>query len=277
MKLLTFDIEEFYHLLGPDVAVSETLRSSHSSINAVSERILELLDRNGVKALFFFVGETAVENSDLVREVISRGHQVGSHSMHHNLHQEQTDCEFRKDLKDSIEVLSGISKRAVRAYRAPGFSLTYEYLSRFRILADEGIQCDFSVFLNGGSHGGIGAEKLRQYRADAYSYNIDGVRSYPFVRSRIGFINIPVLGGGYFRLLPGCFSRYAVKNSNYCMTYFHPRDFDPSQPSIPGLSMRRRFRSYVGLGRSLAKFEKILSAADWDDPRRILGEYVETS
>ena len=59
------------------------------------------------------------------------------------------------------------------------------------------------------------------------------------------------------------------------MTYFHPRDFDPNQPSIPGLSMMRRFRSYVGLGRSLAKFEKMLSAADWDDPRRIMGSTLK--
>ena len=42
------------------------------------------------------------------------------------------------------------------------------------------------------------------------------------------------------------------------MTYFHPRDFDPDQPVVPGLNYRRYFKSYVGLKGSLAKLEGLL-------------------
>ena len=31
------------------------------------------------------------------------------------------------------------------------------------------------------------------------------------------------------------------------MTYFHPRDFDPNQPILEGLSLKRKFKSYYNL------------------------------
>ena len=43
------------------------------------------------------------------------------------------------------------------------------------------------------------------------------------------------------------------------MTYFHPRDFDPEQPVIDTLPLMRKFKSYVGLSTSFAKFQKLLN------------------
>ena len=43
------------------------------------------------------------------------------------------------------------------------------------------------------------------------------------------------------------------------MTYFHPRDFDPEQPILPGLNFTRRFKSYFGLSRPYNKLEYILN------------------
>lgn len=47
--------------------------------------------------------------------------------------------------------------------------------------------------------------------------------------------------------------------SNYVMTYFHPRDFDPEQPVITDLSLKRRFKSYIGLKGAFGKLETLLS------------------
>jgi len=49
------------------------------------------------------------------------------------------------------------------------------------------------------------------------------------------------------------------------MTYFHPRDFDPDQPVIEGLSAVRKFKSYVGLGSSMVKLEAILDEYNYID------------
>ncbi len=88
-------------------------------------------------------------------------------------------------------------------------------------------------------------------------------------------------GGGYFRLLPYFLINYLSKRSSYMMTYFHPRDFDMNQPYLDGLSLSRKFKSYVGLKSSFIKFEKLLNdfefmsikeadqLIDWNAARKI--------
>lgn len=46
-------------------------------------RVLDILDARGIKATFFFVGQYAQAHPDQVREVVRRGHNVGSHSWSH--------------------------------------------------------------------------------------------------------------------------------------------------------------------------------------------------
>ncbi len=45
--------------------------------------VLDTLDRYGVKATFFMVGDNVRRNPDLMAEVVRRGHSVGNHTMHH--------------------------------------------------------------------------------------------------------------------------------------------------------------------------------------------------
>ena len=65
-------------------------------------------------------------------------------------------------------------------------------------------------------------------------------------------------GGGYFRLLPLGLLQQLWRRSDYTMTYFHPRDFEPNQPYLPGLGPIRRFKSYYGLARAESKLRAIL-------------------
>ena len=52
--------------------------------------------------------------------------------------------------------------------------------------------------------------------------------------------------------------RNMIKKSDYTMTYFHPRDFDPKQPMLDGLSLKRRFKSYYNLSKSYIKFKQLI-------------------
>ena len=56
-----------------------------------------------------------------------------------------------------------------------------------------------------------------------------------------------------------------MKQSDYVMTYFHPRDFDPQQPIINDLSLIRKFKSYVGLNSSLGKLDNLINDFDFVD------------
>ena len=72
-------------------------------------------------------------------------------------------------------------------------------------------------------------------------------------------------GGGYFRITPYFLIKYWTRKSDYIMTYFHPRDFDPDQPLIKELSQLRKFKSYVGLKASLDKLERWVLDFDFID------------
>jgi hypothetical protein len=72
-------------------------------------------------------------------------------------------------------------------------------------------------------------------------------------------------GGGYFRLLPYKIIQNWTLQSNYIMTYFHPRDFDIGQPIVPGLSLSRRFKSYVGIKNCKSKLENWLKDFEFMD------------
>ena len=49
-----------------------------------------------------------------------------------------------------------------------------------------------------------------------------------------------------------------MKQSDYNISYIHPRDMDPSQPVIKSLSALRKFKSYCGLKTAEKKFKKML-------------------
>ncbi|MGI9517347.1 MAG: DUF3473 domain-containing protein, partial [Pirellulaceae bacterium] len=188
---------------------------------------------------------------------------------------EQHPAEFREDLKQSIESLEDTAGVKIRAYRAPGFSLTAENSWVFEELIAAGIEVDCSVFPAGRAHGGF--TEFGEETPVLVKTSSGSLREFPINTYRC--LGRPVIfsGGGYFRLLPTPMIHRFTRQSDYVMTYFHPRDFDADQPLIESLSLPRRFKSYVGLKRAQAKLEKLLDAfpfvslgqaeqqVDWDN------------
>ena len=72
-------------------------------------------------------------------------------------------------------------------------------------------------------------------------------------------------GGGYFRFFPYSLIRFLVEKSDYTMTYFHPRDFDPNQPILEGLSLKRKFKSYYNLSGAYSKFKQLVKDFNFID------------
>ena len=56
-----------------------------------------------------------------------------------------------------------------------------------------------------------------------------------------------------------------MKKSDYVMTYFHPRDFDATQPIIKDLNCVRKFKSYYGLNSAFSKLEYLLDRFEFID------------
>lgn len=263
MNILTFDIEEWFHLLDNESTKGEAQWVNYESrIHINVDRILDILDRHNTKATFFCMGWIARKYPEVIRKISER-YEIGSHTDMHQLVYEQGEKAFREDVSSSIKLLEDISGKKVKYFRAPGFSITENEKWAFEVLVENGIEIDCSVFPAPRAHGGF--PSFGTCEPSIIKYNGVEIKELPISYTKI--LNKPVIfsGGGYFRFFPYSLIKKWTKDSNYLMSYLHPRDFDSKQPMIEDLSMFRKFKSYYGLKGAEAKFRKWLSDFDFVD------------
>jgi len=264
VNILTFDIEEWFHILDNDSTKTEKEWSNYEyRLDANMDRIFELLDRKNQKATFFCLGWVAREFPYILKKIDNMGFEIATHSDKHQLAYEQNKEEFRDDLKLSINSIEDVIGKKVTTYRAPGFSLMEENKWVFEELVNQGIEIDCSIFPAKRSHGGFESYGT----AKPSILELDGIRLKEFPINLYETMNISMIfsGGGYFRLLPYSFIKHMMNKSNYVMTYFHPRDFDSNQPVINELSAFRKFKSYYGLSSSFSKLERLIDDFEFID------------
>jgi polysaccharide deacetylase family protein (PEP-CTERM system associated) len=256
MNILTFDVEDWFHILDHrEVENSASWAQHPSRVVKNTQRILDVLDARAQKATFFCLGWIAERHPDLIRDILNRGHELGSHSYHHQLAYKQSRKDFTEDLLRSISILEDISGKKITSYRAPGFSITQENPWVFDILIEAGITHDCSIFPTRRAHGGFQGVPARPFILER-----DGgdIKAFPINTFRFAGQDVVFSGGGYFRLLNYHIIRQMMLRSDYVMTYFHPRDFDVEQPMIPGLGVMRSVKSYIGLNGAMSKLERII-------------------
>ncbi len=264
MNILTFDIEEWFHILDNDSTKTEKKWLNYEyRLDANMDRIFELLDRKNQKATFFCLGWIAREFPHVLKKIEKQGFEIATHSDMHQLAYEQSKQRFKQDLERSIQSIEDIIGKKVRVYRAPGFSIREENKWVFEELVNQGIEIDCSVFPARRSHGGLASYG----HAQPSILNIDGVelKELPINLFKVCKTNLIFSGGGYFRIFPYWMIKRMMNNSDYVMTYFHPRDFDPKQPIIKELSVVRKFKSYVGLSSAFNKLEKLITDFEFID------------
>lgn len=266
MKILTFDIEEWFHILDHTETRSvDSWQNYDSRLREGIDRILQVLSDSNQRATFFCLGWVAENHPDVIRDIDNAGYEIASHSFAHQLAFEQTRDEFRKDLRRSLHVLQDITGRTIDTYRAPGFSIIDKNLWAFEELIKEDIAVDCSLFPANRAHGG-----LPEFgEAVPTTGNCGGhkIKLLPINTREIFGKKIIYSGGGYFRVIPGPLLRKWFRDDDYVMTYFHPRDFDPDQPLVPGLSAVRRFKSYAGIRGAIAKLRRLLEVHKFVDVR----------
>lgn len=254
--ILTFDIEDWFHLLDHNSTRSQTQwEAFEPRIEKNLNRILDFCTAHKLKATFFCLGWVAEKYPDLIRKIDTSGFEIGSHSYYHQLAYELTPDDFRKDLNDSLSRIEQCIGKKVTLFRVPGFSFTEKNRWVFEILIESGITIDSSIFPAGRGHGGFpsfGVAKPTLIQTPSGSLKEFPINTYPILGKPLIFS-----GGGYFRLLPYSFIRTFMNSSPYVMTYFHPRDFDHEQPLLKDLPLSRKFKSYYGLRGAWNKFERL--------------------
>jgi len=231
-----------------------------SRVEANTHRILRLLDQHGVKATFFLLGWIGERYPQLVRDIHACGHEIGSHGYWHRLIYQQTPAEFRADLRRSREVLEDTIGQRVTAHRAASFSITEKSLWALEILVEEGFLVDSSIFpIRHDRYGIPGAEP----RLHCLTTAAGPLWEFPPSVARFAGLNVPVSGGGYFRLYPLRLTLRLLRRINRrerqpFVFYLHPWEVDPGQPRMHAASRTSRFRHYVNLGRNERKLDRLL-------------------
>lgn len=272
MNILTFDIEEWY--------IEKAFRGGrmykYQQFDDVLSKVIDELERLDIKATFFCVGQLAVEFPNVIKAIVSKGHEVGCHSNIHTWLDKMTPEELRDDTTEALKALEDVSGQKVVSYRAPAFSITPKNKWTVNILADCGIENDASIFPTNRDFGGY--KDFPQDTPCIISYEGATLKEYPICLTSILGKQIAYSGGGYFRLIPYWIINRTIKKRSYNICYFHIADLIEERGTIyskaeyeevfkePGTLYNRILRylkGNVGRGESYNKLVALLSENDF--------------
>jgi polysaccharide deacetylase family protein (PEP-CTERM system associated) len=163
-------------------------------------------------------------------------------------------------VRSAKATLEDISGHPVRGFRAPSFSIVTASLWALDVLIEEGYVYDTSIFPVRHDRYGIpdAPRHLHVMATDAGS-----LTEVPGSTVRIGSVNLPVAGGGYFRILPYWWTRWGIARLNRregkpAIFYLHPWEIDPDQPRLKA-GAASRFRHYRNLSETESRLRRLLS------------------
>lgn len=255
MHLLTFDIEDWYNcdFITPDFDWEKYEVRIYTGV----ERILTELEKRQIKATFFCLGWIAEHHPQVIRDIYVAGHHIGCHSYQHELSFRLDRKGFKQDTEKSKKLIEDLIGEEINAFRAPGFSISESNAWALEVLTELGFEYDCSLFPAAHDYGGFQSYGKAE-PAILQLPNGATIKEFPINIHKIAGKDIVFSGGGFFRFFPYSFIKHWAKQTDYLMTYFHPRDFDPDQPVVQSLPLLRKFKSYVGLKHSFRKFQRLL-------------------
>lgn len=272
LNALSVDVEEYFHAAIFRKATATSGGIFESRLERSMDRLLGLLSRRGAKATFFVLGEVAVTHPAVVRRIAAEGHEVACHGDGHEDVRGQTPREFRADIHRAKSRLEDVVGDGVVGYRAPNFSIGREQSWAYEILHAEGFRYDSSTYPI--VHDRYGAPRAPRFPHEIWRDGAASLIEFPIGTARVLGVNLPIGGGGYFRLLPFALVRRGIERVNGrerrpVMFYLHPWELDPEQPRPP-LAWRYRFRHYVGMEREEAKLSSLLDLFRFGTARQVL-------
>jgi len=261
-NLLTIDVEDYYQVSAFEPYVPYGRWSEYESrVMGNTCRILELLDFYRVRATFFTLGWIAERYPSLIRLIVQQGHELASHGYRHRRISKMTPDEFRQDVERTRWILEDCAGQSILGFRAPSFSILSHTLWALDILEEAGFRYDSSIFpIYHDLYGMPGFARFPSvYRLS------EGRRIVEVPPSTVcwGRWNLPVAGGGYFRIFPYWYTQWGIRKMNLqekqpAVVYLHPWEIDSGQPRLAG-PLRSRLRHYTRLNQTEGKLRRLLT------------------
>ena len=227
-------------------------------------RILDLFAAADVSATFFTLGWVAKRHPVMMRRIADAGHELASHGYDHARVFTFDRKAFAADIRTARAVIEDTSGQAVTGYRAPSFSIDHRTPWAFAELAEQGYTYSSSVAPVVHDHYGWPDAPRFAFRPLPWSDLVE----LPVTTAMLGGRRVAAGGGGFFRVLPYAFSRWAIRQVNRsegrpAVFYFHPWEIDPAQPRVDHAPVRSRLRHYTGLARMAGKLDDLVREFRW--------------
>src|SRR5262249_49818637 len=237
---LSVDVEEYFHAAifrGDSGARPEGFASR---VEQNVDDLLALFHKHRALGTFFVLGEVAALHSRMVRTIAAEGHEIACHGDRHDDVYRLGPEEFRADIRRAKASVEQALGEPIVGYRAPNFSIGRAQGWAYQILLEEGFRYDSSTYP-------IFHDRYGQPSAPPFPYEIwrDGstaLLEFPVGTARFVGVNVPIGGGGYFRLLPYPLVQLGIQHVNEVdqrpvMFYLHPWELDAGQPR-PAMTWR---------------------------------------
>lgn len=271
----TVDVEDYFQVAAFDSVIDRRdWDIIEPRVTQNTEKILEVLADYGVKATFFVLGWIAERHSSLVRKISDEGHEVGCHGYSHQKIYSQNLAEFRQETRRAKAILEDATGRPVTGYRSASFSITKDSLWALDVLAEEGFLYDSSIFpVHHDNYGIPGAGRTigKIETPSGFSIIEMPLNTVPMLG-----VNLPIGGGGYFRLYPYAVTKTGLNMLNRrkepVVFYMHPWELDPEQPRIKA-NWRSRFRHYNNLQKFESRIRRLLADFDFTTCEAVLREH----
>ena len=262
---LSVDVEDWFQV-GAFESVIE--RDDWNSLADRVERnvhaILDMFDEAQVKATFFALGWVAQRHGGLMHEIVLRGHELASHGWDHGRVFRMERKAFAEDIARARKVLEDAAGVRVVGYRAPSFSIDRRTPWAFMELAEQGYAYSSSVAPIGHDHYGWPDAPRFAFRPLPWSELVE----LPVTTAMFAGKRLAAGGGGFFRVIPYAFTRWAIRQVNGregrpAIFYFHPWEIDPGQPRVAGAPLKSRLRHYANLEKMAGKLRQLVHEFAW--------------
>lgn len=262
---LSVDVEDWFQVGAfEDVIARDDWDGLKLRVENNVARILEMFAEANVTATFFTLGWVAKRHPAMIRRIAEAGHEIASHGYDHARVFNFTRAEFAEDIRIARAILEDCSGQLVSGYRAPSFSIDARSLWAYEELAAQGYAYSSSVAPVAHDHYGW----REAPRFSFYPLEGSELVEIPVTTAILGGRRVAAGGGGFFRVLPYAFSRWAIRQVNArderpAVFYFHPWEIDPGQPRVGNAPLRSKLRHYTNLGVMADKLRGLVNEFNW--------------
>jgi polysaccharide deacetylase family protein (PEP-CTERM system associated) len=262
---LSVDVEDWFHVGAFEEVIERGSWDAQSDrVERNCDQILEMFAEAEVSATFFTLGWVAQRHGALLRRIAAAGHEIASHGWDHARVFTLDAKSFAADLERSRKVLEDATGAPVTGYRAPSFSIDRRTPWAYMVLAEQGYAYSSSVAPVVHDHYGWRDAPRFAFKPLPWSELIE----LPVTTAELAGRRMAAGGGGFFRVLPYAFSRWAIRQVNRregraAVFYFHPWEIDPGQPRVADAPLKSRLRHYSRIEGMADKLRQLVHEFPW--------------